>query len=70
MARFTRYEDAYEYARITADSRSAAFGRPHNMAIRATKEYGKLGYNVSSACINDSDYARAEIVPPGMPRTT
>lgn len=38
-----------------------------DVAIRAVKEYGKLGYNVSFASVNDSDYARAEIVRPGAP---
>ena len=39
-----------------------------DIAIRAVKEYGKFGYNVSIASRNDSDYARAEIVHPGDPR--
>ena len=36
-----------------------------DVAIRATREYGKLGFNVSLASHNDSDYARAEIGRPG-----
>lgn len=36
-----------------------------DVAIRAVREYGKLGYNVSFASVNDSDYAKAEIVRPG-----
>jgi hypothetical protein len=35
-----------------------------DMAIRAVKEYGRKAYNVTIACRNDSDYARAEIVTP------
>ncbi len=54
--RFTDYKEAAEYARKRAKELGI------DQAIRAVKEYGKLGYNVACASRNDSDYARAEIV--------
>ena len=60
--RFTDYHAAYEQARQGADRLQL------DHVIRAVKEYGKAGYNVSIACRNDSDYARYEIVRPGSPK--
>ena len=60
--RFTNYHEAYEYARQKATRLNL------DVVIRGVKEYGRMGYNVSGACKNDSDYARYEIVKPGMPR--
>ena len=40
-----------------------------DVAIRRVREYGQDGFNISLACRNDSDYARAEIVGPGDPRS-
>lgn len=54
--RFLIYHQAYDHAVELA--RQCA----HDVAIRAVKEYGQLGYNVALASITDSDYARAEIV--------
>ncbi len=34
------------------------------MALRAWREFGRPGFNVSLAAWNDSDYALAEIVEP------
>ena len=39
----------------------------HDVALRKVKEFGKVGYNIKLASLNDSDYARAEIVKPGDP---
>lgn len=62
--RFTDYGDAAKEARARANASGL------DVAIRATKEYGKRGFNVSYASRNDSDYARAEIVTPDRPRRT
>jgi len=56
--RFHFYPDAL----AEAQRRAATTGL--NVAIRVTLEYGKEGFNVSFASVNDSDYARAEIVRP------
>lgn len=56
--RFINYHDAYD----AAQSRAKQYNM--DVAIRKVKEYGKLGYNVSFASRNDSDYALAEIVTP------
>jgi hypothetical protein len=55
--RFTDWKAARTYA--------VALSQKHHMdvAIRAVKEFGKLGYNVGFADRNGSDYASAEIVP-------
>ncbi len=58
--RFTDYKEAAEYARKRANELKI------DQAIRAVKEYGKMGYNVACASRNDSDYARAEIIMPDM----
>ena len=58
--RFITYETAYSAARDRANSSGL------DVAIRKTKEYGRLGLNVSYASRNDSDYARAEIVNPDV----
>jgi hypothetical protein len=57
----TRYLD-WKEARQAAQSQANKYGL--DVAIRGVREYGKLGYNVSFASRNDSDYARAEIVTP------
>ena len=61
MPRFIDYHEAHAHAA----KRATDTGLP--VAIRACKEYGKPGFNVSFASRNDSDYARAEIVRPGDP---
>lgn len=58
MTRFTDWHEAHRYAQDKAD-RSGL-----DVAIRRVKEYGRDGFNVSYASVNDSDYARAEIVQP------
>ncbi len=61
MRRFTDWKDAHtEAVKLARLCRS-------DVAIRKVKEYGKLGFNVSLACRNDSDYALAEIVRPSDP---
>lgn len=62
--RFKKWSKAHEYARTQADSTGL------DVAIRAVKEFGGLGYNVSFASRNDSDYARAEIVRPAAKART
>lgn len=62
MERFADWKQAHTYAVDMANTHKI------DVAIRATREYGKLGYNVSFASRNDSDYAVAEIVRPGGPR--
>lgn len=56
--RFESWHDAHAFAENKADNSGL------DVAIRAQKEYGRMGYNVSFASVNDSDYARAEIVKP------
>jgi hypothetical protein len=58
MRRYTDWKDA----RIAAQELANAFQL--DVAIRKRKEFGQLGYNVSFASRNDSDYALAEIVQP------
>ena len=63
--RFIEYKDAYDAAQKLATECKI------DTVIRGVKEYGKLGYNVSFASRNDSDYARYEIyeiVRPGSPK--
>ncbi len=57
--RFTDYKEVFAFAQKRAND----YDLPQ--AIRAVKEYGKLGFNVSGASKNDSDYALAEIIYPG-----
>ena len=57
----TRFTD---YLEAAAEARTRANASGLDIAIRATTEYGKRGFNVSYASRNDSDYARAEIVKP------
>jgi len=61
MQRFTEWKDAHTAAQSLANQCQL------DVAIRKVKEFGKLGYNVSFASRNDSDYARAEIVKPVKP---
>lgn len=61
--RFKEWRDARNYAQDRADKTGL------NVAIRAQKEYGKNGYNVSFASKNDSDYECAEIVRPNEPKS-
>ncbi len=56
--RFIDWKDAHTYAQNQANTTG------NDVAIRKVKEYGKTGYNVGFACVNDSDYALAEIVTP------
>ena len=58
MTQFIDYCEAAKAARAQANASSL------DVAIRAVKERGKLGFNVEYASRNDSDYARAEIVTP------
>lgn len=55
-----------------AHKRAIALARATNLdvAIRRVREYGRERLAVSLACVNDSDYARAEIVRPSDPRST
>lgn len=62
--RFSDYDEARRNAGGVAKRSNM------DVAIRATKEYGKLGFNVGYASKNDSDYARAEIVKPTDPEWT
>ncbi len=57
----TRYLE-WKDAREAAIKKSQESGL--NVAIRKVKEFGKIGFNVSFACHNDSDYFFAEIVTP------
>jgi hypothetical protein len=61
-ARFETWQEAH------AEAAALATRTKLDVAIRAVREYGKLGFNVGFASKNDSDYARAEIVRPGDPR--
>jgi len=58
MTRFTEWLEAREHAIAKAQQSGL------DVAIRRVKEFGKVGYSVSFASKNDSDYARAEIVKP------
>ena len=62
MNRFDTWKEAHEFAQNRANFTGL------DVAIRRVKEFGKVGYNVSFASRNDSDYARAEIVKPSNPR--
>ncbi len=56
--RFSTWEEAHIAAlQYAVDTK-------HDVALRKVKEYGRTGFNISLACTNDSDYARAEIVRP------
>ena len=50
------------------EARTAALEKAHRLgldvAIRRVKEFGKVGYNVACASLNDSDYTTAEIIHP------
>lgn len=54
--------DDYRQAFACAERKALESGT--DMAIRRVREYGRVRYVVSFACIADSDYARAEIVRP------
>jgi hypothetical protein len=56
--RFEDWKDAHKYAQWLANDTRL------DVAIRAVKEFGRMGYNTSYASRNDSDYAKAEIVSP------
>lgn len=58
MRRFTDWKDAHKEAEQLANHCKC------DVAIRKVKEYGKVGFNVTLASRNDSDYALAEIVKP------
>ena len=58
---FTNYHDAARAAR------KQATGHGLDVAIRKIKSFGTTQYAVSFASVNDSDYARAEIVRPNEP---
>lgn len=59
MSEFFRdWSDAHRHAEEKANRLGL------DVAIRATKEYGKKGFAVHLASRNDSDYALAEIVKP------
>ena len=57
--RFREWKEAHTYAVRLARNLNM------NTRIRFVKEYGKPGFNVSLACINDSD--KAQIVKPSDP---
>ena len=59
--RFNQWIDAHAHAVRLARKLNL------NVAIRFVKEFGKYGYNVGLASINDSDYAKAQIVKPSDP---
>ena len=59
--RFSQWIEAHAYA-VRLSRRLKM-----NVAIRFVKEYSKWGYNVKLASINDSDYAKAQIVKPSDP---
>jgi len=59
MAR--RYEDWKE---AHAEAQTLANQCNLDVAIRKVREFGKVGFNVTFASRNDSDYALAEIVKP------
>jgi len=63
----TRFSD-WKEAHTEAQKRANEVGT--DVAIRKVKEYGKVGYNVSFASRNDSDYALAEIVVPNAFRSS
>lgn len=54
--------ESYQDARLYAERRANESGL--DVTIRRVKEYGWVGYNIAFAAINDSDYARSEIVRP------
>jgi hypothetical protein len=56
--RFTNYEQAYKYASKLANEHRM------DVAIRKTREFGKVGFNVSFLSKHDTDYYTAEIVMP------
>jgi hypothetical protein len=58
MTRFLDWKEAHTEAQKRANEVGT------DVAIRKVKEYGKIGYNISFASHNDSDYALAEIVKP------
>ena len=60
MSVYDTWQEAHEEALYHATANNA------DVAIRKVKEYGKVRFVLSFACINDSDYARAEIVRPGQ----
>ena len=60
MNRFTDWKLAHEFAQQRANSTGL------NVAIRAAREFGKNGFNVSFASSSDSDYSLAEIVRPDV----
>ena len=59
--RFTDWKEAHaaavEYANLVK----------MDVALRAVKQFGQSGFNISIASRNDSDYACAEIVHPSDP---
>ena len=54
--RYQTWHEAYNAACQAANQTGC------DVAIRCTREYGQVGFNVSFAARNDSDYALAEIV--------
>jgi len=59
---FDSYHDAASAARARANQTG------HDVAIRKASKYDRPGFIVRFASINDSDYARAEIVKPDQPK--
>lgn len=59
---YQRTHDNYESARKEAGLRANKHG--YDVALRKVKEYGKTKFHVTTASVNDSDYATAEIVAP------
>ncbi len=64
MPAFAFYVD---YLACARDAREYATRLGLDVALRAVREYGKAGYSYKLASVNDSDYARAEIIRPGEP---
>ncbi len=60
--------DTYHEAKQDADRRAS--GQPLDIAIRRCVEYGHVVYVVRYASRNDSDYAKAEIVPSTFQKDT
>ena len=56
--RFVTWKEAHAHATAKANRTGL------DVAIRRVREFGRDGFNVSFASVNDSDYARAEIVKP------
>lgn len=63
----TRFAD-WKEAHTEAQKRANEVGA--DVAIRKISEFGKMGFNISFASRNDSDYALAEIVRPDAPKTS